>query len=551
MVYYFAYPSGGTTTASSSSSSSSTSTVSNKNTLIVGTTDTVQSTLDPADAYDQFAADMLNNIGAGLVGYKPGTSQYVPALATSWNASADGTVWTFNIRQGVTFSDGSAFDANTVNYTVNRQFVIQEAEGPFVGAGIGGFTSVVGAEGVLNHTKVMGQYKINFYLNQPFTAFLGMMAFTALFPVNPSVAVLPAHPNPGTSVGVVNYTGTVATEAPTNGLGPYLLSGWQRSADHDVEIDFTANTHYWNYSSTWPRTQNIKIVIYSDSTALALALSSGSLDLAYRQLSATDISSFTSNNAYHVWNGPGTFIQYLVMNEKDPAFNLQVRQAIAYALDRSAIATNVFQGSVQNLYSMIPVGMNFHTDAFKTVYGDANAAAAENLLTSAGYSSSHPLLVNLTYPTGHYTSTDGIAAQIKQALEKTGMITVTTSPEPWSDYKASTRADQLQVYIYGWYPDFIDPFDYTFPFFPADGVGFLHSNWVNATATSLINQIAGQSNAGTLTNLYTQVQNIIAQQAPVIPLFQGTSIAVSTNKVHGVILDITTTFRYYTLTATT
>ena len=543
-VYYYATP--GTSSTTTSSTTSKTTTY--KNSIVIGTTDSVQSTVDPADAYDYFGINVIENIGDGLVDYRPGTSQYVPGLATSWNASADGKVWTFFLRQNVKFPDGTAFNANVVNYSVNREFAIQEAEGPFVGAGIGG----TGAQccGVLNHTQVMGPYKINFYLNQPYTAFLGMMAFTALYPVNPNVAVMPTHVYPGSNTGVLNYTGAIATENP-NGLGPYTLTTWQRSAGKDVEMDLTANPSYWNASGGWPKTPNIVIKFFSDSTSLALALNNGEIDVAYRQLAPTDISTYQTNSNYKVWKGPGTFIQYLVFNLKDTALTQTVRQAIAAALNRSAIVSNVFQGSAQNLYSMIPIGMAYHTDAFKTAYGDANVAKAESLLTQAGYSSTHKLSLNLTYPTGHYASTDGIALQIKQALEKTGMMTVTTTPQPWSSYKTSTKNDQLQAYIYGWYPDYIDPYDYTAPFFPADGVGFLHTNWVNATANTLISQIAGTSDAGALATQYSKVQNIISQAAPVIPLFQGTSIAVSTPKVSGIVLDITTIFRYYTIRATT
>jgi peptide/nickel transport system substrate-binding protein len=520
-----------------------------KSTVIIGTTDSVQTTIDPADAYDYFGLNVIQNIGDGLVDYRPGTSQYVPALATSWNVTPNGTVWTFNLRQGVKFVDGTPFNATAVKYSIDRQFAIQEANGPFVGAGIGG----TGAQccGVINSTKVLSTYSIQIKLNQPFTAFLGMMAFATMYPVEPKLAPMPVHSDPGTSIGVINYTGNVATENP-NQLGPYMLTAWQRSAGKDVEMDLKANPNYWNASGGWPKTQNIIIKFYSDSTSLALAMKNGEVDVAYRQLAATDVQSFMSTSGLKVWTGPGTFIQYLVFDQKTPAFqNQDVRQAIAAAINRTSIVNTVFLGLAQNLYSMIPAGMVYHTDAFKTDYGEANIAKAQSLLTAAGYSSSHPLIVNLTYPTGHYASTDLISQQIKQALEKTGMITVNLSNQPWTNYKASTSTDQLQAYLYGWYPDYLDPYDYSLPFFPADGVGFLYTHWLNSTATNLITQISGTSDSTQLTSLYSQLQSIVAQAAPMVPLFQGTSVCVSTTKVTGVVLDVTTIFRYYLLQVAT
>ena len=541
-AYYLVAVAPGSTTSSTSSSSNL------KNTIIIGTTDSVQTTIDPADAYDYFGINVIQNLGDGLVDYRPGTSQYVPALATSWNVSPDGSVWNFTLRQGVKFADGTQFNATAVKYSVDRQFAIQEADGPFVGAGVGG----TGAQccGVINSTKVLGPYLVQFKLNQPFTAFLGMIAFATMYPVEPKLAPMPVHPSPGSTEGVMNYTGNVATENP-NQLGPYTLTGWQRSAGKDVEMDLKANPNYWNASGGWPKTQNIIIKFYTDQTSLALAIKNAEVDVAYRQLAATDIQSFKTNSAVKVWTGPGTFIQYLVFDQKTPAFQNQlVRQAVAAAVNRTAIANTVFLGLAENLYSMIPVGMVYHTDAFKTLYGEANVAKAQSLLTQAGYSTSHKLIINLTYPTGHYTSTDLISQQLKQSLENTGMITVNLANQPWTNYKASTKTDQLQAFIYGWYPDYLDPYDYTFPFFPANGVGFLYTHWINSTSSTLLTQISGTSDATQLAAKYTQLQNIIAQAAPMVPLFQGTSVAVSSPKVSGVVLDVTVIFRYYLLQET-
>ena len=499
-----------------------------KDTIVVGTTDSVQTTLDPADAYDYFANDVvMYNVGGGLVDYAPGTTTIVPNLATSWTVSSDGLTWTFNLRQGVKFADGTAFDANVVKYSIDRQMAIDEPEGPFAG---------VGLDTLINKTVVTGPLQVQFVLNQPFSAFLAMVAFNAMFPVNPNVA--PMH-------AIVNYTGTVNTEVP-NDIGPYMLSNWQRTAGKDVEMDFVPNPNWWNVSSGYPMTKNIIYKFYSDSTTLNLALQSGSIDIAYRQLAPADIQSYQSNTKFKVWQGPGQFIQYLVFNEKQAPFDkVDVRKAIATALDRSLITNTVFLGQTVPLYSMVPIGMSYHTDSFKTMYGDADTAKATSLLQSAGYSTSNPLKFTLTYPTGHYSSTDGIASALKQALEKTGVIQVTLANEPWANYKASTGADQLQVYIYGWYPDFIDPYDYTYPFLPPDGVGFLHTHYLSPTMSQLLHQAAGNTDPTAFPKIYTQIQDQVATDVPMVPLFQGTTIVITNPAVGGIVLDPTTIFRLY------
>src|SRR5208337_212307 len=108
-----------------------------KDTIVIGTTDSVETTLDPADAYDYFAQDVtMVNIASGLVAYQPGTTNVVPALATDWSISPDGLTWTFNLRQGVKFADGTAFNATVVKYSIDREFAIDENSGPFAGVGI-------------------------------------------------------------------------------------------------------------------------------------------------------------------------------------------------------------------------------------------------------------------------------------------------------------------------------------------------------------------------------------------------------------------------------
>ncbi len=504
-----------------------------KDTIVIGTTDTVQTTLDPADAYDYFAQSVImTNIADGLVAYRPGTTEIVPALATDWTVSPDALTWTFNLRQGVKFADGTPFNANVVKYTMDREFAIDEPSGPFAGVGI---------DTMISKTVVTGPYQVQFVLNAPFSAFLAIVAFQAMWPVNPNVA--PMH-------AIVNYTGDVKTEINTN-IGAYLLTNWQRTGGKDVEIDLQANPNYWNASSGYPKTKNIIFKIYSDSVALNLAMQSGAIDIAYRQLAPSDNQAYKTNTNFKFWEGPGAFIQYLCFNEKSPPFDkVAVRQAVAAALDRSLITNTVFLGQVDPLYSMIPAGMAYHQDSFKT-YGDANVAQATSLLQSAGYSTSNPLKFTLTYPTGHYSSTDGISSAIKQALEKTGMVQVTLSSQPWANYKASTQSDQLQAYIYGWYPDFVDPYDYTQPFLPADGRGFLNTHYVNPDMAALVKQVGSSTDTSKFAATYASIQQLTATDAPIVPLFQGKTTAVSNLKVGGIVLDATIWFRAYLLWETT
>ena len=121
-IYYASTSTSSTTTTSTTSTTttttSTTSTAAIKDTLILGTTDAVQTTIDPADAYDYFGINMIDNLGAPLVDFAPGTTNtgptgIQPALATKWSESSDGLTYTFILRSGLKYDDGTPFNSQT------------------------------------------------------------------------------------------------------------------------------------------------------------------------------------------------------------------------------------------------------------------------------------------------------------------------------------------------------------------------------------------------------------------------------------------------------
>jgi peptide/nickel transport system substrate-binding protein len=121
------------------------------------------------------------------------------------------------------------------------------------------------------------------------------------------------------------------------------------------------------------------INFYADSPGLALAITAGDVDVAFRQLATNDITTMEGNTNLKVWKGTGAFIQYLCLQEKYAPFdNPVVRGAVAAAINRTTLVQTVFQGQAQELYSMIPVGMFGHTDAF-TTYGNPNYTLTREL----------------------------------------------------------------------------------------------------------------------------------------------------------------------------
>jgi len=231
-----------------------------KDTLIIGTTDSVETTLDPADAYDFFGWEIIESLSAGLVMYQPGTDKIVGDLATSWTTSADGLHWTFDLRHGVHFDNGSEFTANSVKYSFDRNIQINDPDGPYVG---------IGYSDIIKDITVNSPYEVEFNLKIPFAAFLSLMASQCSCIVDPQYAKM-SNASGWSINDVVQYkAGDPRTSNPM-GLGPYKLSAWDRTAGKDTEIDLTANSNYWN--SSLPATKNIIIKMYADQSALAMAI---------------------------------------------------------------------------------------------------------------------------------------------------------------------------------------------------------------------------------------------------------------------------------------
>ena len=504
-----------------------------KDTLIMGTTDSVETNIDPAEAYDFFGWEIILNTGATLVDIAPGTphgaglEDITPALATDWTISADGKTYTFNVRKGVKFYDGREFTADDVKYSIDRGIDLAMEDGAFVG---------IGYSDIIDSVEVTGTYQVVFHLKIVFSPFLALMACQASSIVNKDIA---------TMAGSVNYTAGDTRISNPNDLGPYVLTSWSRVAGKDDEMRLDANPNYWNKAAGLPKTPHIVIKFYADATSLGLAVRAGDVDIAFRQLLASDIESMKTDPSVKVWVGTGAFIQYMLFQENIPPFdNPKVRQAISSALDRQEMVDTVFMGQAQPLYSIIPKGMLGHTDKFKEV--DKNPDKAISLLKDAGYDQTNKLKVELWYESsGHYPQSPDQAAVWKAQLERTGVIEVTLKGADWASYKTNRDAEIMPVYSYGWYPDYVDPDNYVFLYWAT----WIHHNYENPEAVALYDQARAISDPTQRSQLYAEIDDIVVGDCPNVPLYQGGAFAVTSPKVDGVFLDISQLWRIWLLYA--
>jgi len=478
--------------------------------VILGTTDKI-TVLDPAKCYDFYTWEIFNNIGEGLLKYKPGTTELQEGIAESYEVSADGREYTFTLRRGMKFTDGEPLDAAAIKYSIDRVMSLDLDPSWLVSA-------------FVERVDVIDSLTVKFVLKKAVSYFPALAATPPYFPL--SSKAYPAD----------------RTAEPTAGhYGPYKIKRWIR----DVELILETNTDYYGPS---PKSSEFIIKFYKDAATLRLAVETGEIDIAWRTLKPTDVLDLEARGVLTVQEVPGPYIRYIVSRCNKPPFdNVLLRRAVAAAIDRQKIADEVYKGTVEELYSMIPMGMWSHIDSFKDEYGVRNLALARQLLVEAGYSEEKPFEFELWYTPTHYGDLEAdVALVIKESLEETGMMKVTLKSAEWATYAAEyIAAGVMPIFLLGWYPDYIDPDDYT--------TIFLHSEWSpdmgvfysNSQMDSWLEEASVETDITKRTELYENIQKLMANEAPVIPFFQGKLNAAFWPNVRGTVLDPTLILRYY------
>jgi len=267
--------------------------------LNVGTTDSVVC-LDPACAYDYFSIEVINQVFDTLLVYAPNDTTLLPGLATqipsvaNGGISTDGMNYTYHLRQGVKFSDGTPFNATVMKWSIERVIALGDPASPNYDAAKYGPSAAfllfdVGKLG--NNTNwttqtndriiVLDTNTIRFHLSKPVSFFNELMAFSVSAPVSMS-AYSKTVGQPDTPVSKVV------------GTGPYIVSSYTPSQSITLTSNpnYYINTLYSSYGySTIPILTKVAISFFSDATSLKNALQSGQIDMAYRTLNPQDVTA--------------------------------------------------------------------------------------------------------------------------------------------------------------------------------------------------------------------------------------------------------------------
>jgi peptide/nickel transport system substrate-binding protein len=175
-------------------------------------------------------------------------------------------------------------------------------------------------------------------------------------------------------------------------------------------------------------------------------------------------------------------------------------------------------------------------------------AKAEELLKAAGYSAKKPFTFDFWYTPSHYGDTlVNLAEVLKAQFEKTPLIKVTIKSAEWATYKQQFNKKQMAAFILGWYPDYVDPDDYTAAFASTEGskgngIYFSNKDW-----DALFVQEEQSTDAALRQKLFEKVQKDWTDEVPTVPIFQGALHVLTQKNVTGVKIGAPLIFRYDTL----
>jgi peptide/nickel transport system substrate-binding protein len=465
-------------------------------TLVDGTTDSVTN-IDPANEYDfgTFTLDLL--IYQGLYGFPHG-AKLEPVLATKCTPKGTNATWFCTLRRNVKFSDGSPFTSADVKHTFDRVLKIKGDQG------------IYALLSNLKSTTTNGTYGVTFHLKSPQSTWPFILATSAGFIVPKSL--YPADKIRDNSQSQM-------------GTGPYELVKYTPGQ----QAVFKANSNFWGPK---PKNDNLIINYYSKSSTMKLALQRGEIDMAFRDFTPTELQSLGKASGIKVHTGPGVVIRYLVFNPtRAPTNNIAVRKAIAYLMPRQTIATRVYHGFVQPLYSMVPAGLPGHIDAFASQYGRTPSVAKARAVLKAGGITT-PVALDLWWTPSHYgdASADEYA-EIQRALNGSGLFKVTLKSAEWAQYSAQP-GKRYNAFQLGWFPDYPDAEDYIVPFYQPDN--FMANGYNSKPMNALIKKEYGAKTTAGRLGAIRQAQVLAAKEVPIIPYWQQKMIAVSKTNVKGV-----------------
>jgi peptide/nickel transport system substrate-binding protein len=325
------------------------------------------------------------------------------------------------------------------------------------------------------------------------------------------------------------------------GSGPYKLDSFTPGDS----IVLSKNDSY--KGGVTLNNSKIEIKFFDDSAKMKTAIADGKIDVAAgaSNFKPSEINSIEDGKVKGVTltEAAGTETRYLLFNTKFPEVQPKaVRQAIAQLLDRSALARDTFQRTVTPLYSLVPQGISGHKNSFYNTFGEPSVSKATTLLQNAGIAT--PIKITYSYRTNAGSSAGEEAQWLKKTLDRSGLFDVTLKKVAYEKFVSQGQAGKLAFFGIGWLPDYVDADNYVAPFIVDN---FMNLPYKNSRITNTLlprtRTVAERTNTSAD---FGTMQDLVAQDVPLIPLWQAKGFVASREDITGVewLLNSASTTQY-------
>ncbi len=432
-----------------------------------------------------------------------------PDLAESWEVSPDGLVYTFHLRPGVRFQDGTPFDAGDVVFSFKRLLDPKVGSGrSWVLDGIAGARDFLAGRALdVRGLEALDPLTVRITLEEPLAHFPALLAMPAAYVVPPEAAT-----RLGDDFGYHPV-----------GTGPWILEGWREG----VEMRFRANPDYFDEK---PRLKHLSYRFIPDAATRQAEFEAGNLELL--ALGEENSGYFARNPRYEglIYKAPELGVIYVALNcRKPPLDNVLVRRALNHAVNRRAILDAIRPGRYILANGSIPPGLAGHEPTWGGY--DYDPSLARSLLARAGYPDGFDM--DLLVRSGGL----GVffAEPIQAELARVGVRVRIVQLETQAYFAAAGDEGNPDALIISWIADYSDPENFLYPLFYSKNPPSAGNNarFSNPAADYLMDAMHRESDPVRRAVLAQAAERAVFEQAPWIPLFFPIDLIVCQPEVRG------------------
>ncbi|QGU94184.1 ABC transporter substrate-binding protein [Clostridium bovifaecis] len=457
--------------------------------------------LDPAFVDDGESAKIIVNVFDGLLKYKKDSTELEPALATEWEISKDGKEYTFKLRQGVKFHDGTDFNAEAVKFSIDRQLPPSRTDDmPYAS-----FTF-----GPVDKVEVVDTYTVKVTLKEPYTPFLSNLAMALAAPI--------------VSPTAVKKYGDKFIENPV-GTGAFKFVKW----DKGQSVTLEKNNEYWGEKA---KVDKVVFQFTKENSVRATQLMTGAVDII-DGVDASNVAEIEKSGA-KMFLEQGMNINYMAFNTSRAPFNdPKLREAISYAIDRNELVKFLYQGYAEIANSQMPSFIPGFNDKVKPY--EYNPEKAKAMLKELGKENLEIKIIAYSNPRPYNAVGPKLAESIQAYLLKVG-IKSKIDVYQWTEYKEKAAQGEGDIMFYGWNGDNGDADNFLSLLDSNEIASTLNvAKYKNEQVDKLLKDARKIPNGPEREKTYKDIQDILAKDAPWLPISSAKSMAAYSAKVKGFI----------------